>query len=74
MKNLRCPKCSGRMYIDPANLDEAYCFACGYVEYADSVLKDSLQIPFNTKSMIVKMPRFRINQAVPYRTSSYLGM
>jgi predicted nucleic acid-binding Zn ribbon protein len=42
----KCPKCSGKMYIDPGYQDEAYCMACGYVEYLESVSTGFLPNPF----------------------------
>jgi len=41
MKNHKCPRCSGQIYID--NLDEfneGYCLNCGYVQYTHNNLKN----------------------------------
>ena len=37
MNNHKCPRCSGKMCVDPHYQDEAYCVVCGYVEYFESV-------------------------------------
>jgi ribosomal protein S27AE len=46
MNNRKCPKCAGKMYIDPHYQDEAYCMACGYVKYFESVFTRFLPNPF----------------------------
>jgi ribosomal protein S27AE len=45
MRNKKCPRCSGKLYVDPGYKDEAYCIACGYVEYRET-LKECLPNPF----------------------------
>jgi hypothetical protein len=42
----KCPRCSGKMYIDPGYEGEAYCMACGYVKYFESVSTKFLPNPF----------------------------
>ena len=40
MKNHKCPRCSGQLYIDSLDeFDEEYCLNCGYVQYIHDNLK-----------------------------------
>ena len=46
MKKFKCPRCSGEMYVDPGYEDEAYCIACGHVEYDEDVTPTLMPDPF----------------------------
>ena len=35
-----CPKCSGKMYVDTTDSNEASCINCGHVEYLSSTNKE----------------------------------
>jgi len=47
----KCPRCSGQIYVDHNYKDEAYCLACGYVEYFERVSVKFLPNPFEYEEM-----------------------
>ena len=44
MKDNKCPRCSGKMYIETASEEEEYCINCGHVEYMTEILDSELAI------------------------------
>ena len=41
MKNHKCPRCSGQMFVDSYDeFDEEHCLTCGYVQYTANNLKN----------------------------------
>ena len=41
MPNRNCPKCSGKLYIDTIDSNEACCINCGHIEYLDGIRKET---------------------------------
>jgi ribosomal protein S27AE len=51
MNNYRCPRCSGKMYVDHNYQDEAYCVICGYAAYFERITTKFLPNPFECEEV-----------------------